>query len=107
MRSSVLACCPTGSSSLAGINQKWATTIEIGNATVHQGAFDAAGYPGVTLTDDVVTIAGTGGSDFVRNVETISPVKSGSDTTADTLKLHAFDAAALGRGHGVMHRLAA
>jgi hypothetical protein len=82
---------------LAGVDHTLATTIEIGNAIAHQGAFDAAGYPGVTLTDDVVTIVGTGGTDFVRNVETISLIKSGSDTTADTLKLHAFDATVLGQ----------
>ena len=92
---------------LAGIDHTLATTVEIGNAGAHQDVFDAAGYPGVTLTDDVVTIVGTGGTDFVRNVETISLAKSGSDTTTDTLKLHAFDAAALGQVHGGLHRLAA
>lgn len=81
---------------LAGVDHTLATTIEIGNALAHQDVFAAAGFPGVTLTGDVVTIVGTGGIDFVRNVETISLVKSGSDTTSDTLKLQAFDAAALG-----------
>ncbi len=67
---------------LAGIDHTLATTIEIGHASAHQGTFDAAGYPGVTLTDDVVVIDGTGGTDFVRNVETIGLVRSGADRLA-------------------------
>ncbi|MFO1173335.1 MAG: hypothetical protein U1E49_20500 [Hyphomicrobiaceae bacterium] len=82
---------------LAGVDHTLATTIEIGHKSAHEDAFDVAGFPGVALTDDVVVLEGTGGTDFVRNVETISLVKSGSDTTTDTLKLYAFDAAALGQ----------
>ncbi|MEZ5926569.1 MAG: calcium-binding protein [Hyphomicrobiaceae bacterium] len=82
---------------LAGVDHTGATLIEIGNRAAHQGVFDAAGFPGVALSDDVVVITGTGGTDFVRNVETVSLVKSGSDTTTDTLKLSAFDTASLGQ----------
>ncbi|MFO1173332.1 MAG: trypsin-like peptidase domain-containing protein [Hyphomicrobiaceae bacterium] len=92
---------------LAGVDHTLATTIEIGHKSAHEDAFEAAGFPGVALTDDVVVIEGTGGTDFVRNVETISLVKSGSDTTTDTLKLYAFDAAAVGRVHDYAHQLAA
>lgn len=51
------------------------------------GRVRRGGFAGIELAGDVAVFDGTGGPDFVRNVEAISLVKSGSDTTADTLKL--------------------
>ncbi|MEZ5926567.1 MAG: trypsin-like peptidase domain-containing protein [Hyphomicrobiaceae bacterium] len=90
-----------------GWDHRTGVRIEIGNALAHQDVFDAAGYSGVSLTSDVVIVAGAGGTDFVRNVETInrsSALIAGAevppplpDTAADTLALTAFDAASLGQ----------
>ncbi|MEZ5926565.1 MAG: hypothetical protein R3D57_19530 [Hyphomicrobiaceae bacterium] len=43
---------------LAGVDHTGATLIEIGNWAAHQGVFDAAWFPGVALSDDVVAILG-------------------------------------------------
>jgi hypothetical protein len=83
---------------LAGVDHTGATTIEIGNAAAHQATFDVAGFRGVTLSGDMAVIQGTGGTDFVRNVETVSLVKPGGlDTTADTVVVYSLDPASLGQ----------